>query len=70
MNKIRIRFSSVTYALKAKEIVENNGGKVMLRKNSNNTNGCGYILIVTGNVDKLISLLNINRVKYVGYELI
>jgi|GEM_PF-6799141 len=72
MNKIRIKFSSVTYALKAKEIIENNGGSATMRRNSNNTNAndCGYMLVATGNVNKLINLLNINRVKYTGYEMI
>lgn len=71
MNKAIIRFSSVTYALKAKEIAEKNGGRVTVRKNSNpkKNEGCGYSLIVVGNTEKIINMLNLNRVKYIGYEM-
>lgn len=71
MNKAIIRFSSVTYALKAKEIAEKNGGRVTVRKNLNpkKNEGCGYSLIVMGNAEKIINMLNLNRVKYIGYEM-
>lgn len=71
MNKAIIRFSSVTYALKAKEIAEKNGGRVTVRKNPNpkKNEGCGYSLIVMGNAEKIINMLNLNRVKYIGYEM-
>ena len=29
---------------------------------------CGYVLIVIGNVEKVIALLNINQIKYIGYD--
>ncbi len=72
MNKAVIRFSSVTYALKAKEIAEKNGGRTTLRKNPNprKNEGCGYSLIVVGNTEKILNILNLNRVKYVGYEMV
>lgn len=72
MNKAVIRFSSVTYALKAKEIAEKNGGRTTLRKNPNprKNEGCGYSLIVVGNVEKIINMLNLNRVRFIGYEMV
>ena len=71
MNKAVIRFSSVTYALNAKEIAEKNGGRTILRKNPNprKNEGCGYSLIVVGNIEKIINLFTLNRVKFIGYEM-
>lgn len=72
MNKAIIRFSSVTYALKAKEIVLNAGGRAVLRKNPapSKNEGCGYSLIVNGNLNVIINLLDMNKVKYKSYEMI
>ncbi len=72
MNKAIIRFSSVTYTLKAKEIAEKNGGRATVRKNPNpkKNEGCGYSLIVSGNIDAIMNMIKINKIKYLGYELI
>ncbi len=72
MKKAVIRFSSVTYAFKAKEIAEKNGGRVTVRKNPHpkKSEGCGYILTVTGDTEKIINMININKIKYIGYEMI
>ena len=72
MNKAIVKFSSVTYALKAKGLVEKYGGKAIIRKNFKATagEGCGYSLIVTGNVTKVLNLFDLNRVKYISYEMI
>ena len=71
VNRVIIKFSSVTHALRAKEIVEQRGSKAIIRKNSNPSRGegCGYSMIVSENTD-IINLLKINHVKYIGYELI
>lgn len=72
MNKAVIKFSSVTYALKAKEIIESSGEKAILRKNPkpSKNEGCGYSLIVNGNINSIINLLDINKIKYKNYEMI
>lgn len=72
MNKAIIKFSSVTYALKAKEIVEHTGGGATLRKNPapSKNEGCGYSLTVNGNLKVIIDLLNMNKIKYKSYEMI
>lgn len=72
MNNAIVKFTSVTYALKAKEIIEKYGGKAVLRKNNKMTvgEGCGYKLIVNGNINRIINLLDLNRIKYSGYEMI
>ena len=69
VNRVNIKFSSVTYALRAKEIIEQNGGRAVIRKNPNpsRNEGCGYVIAATGNTEIIINLLNINKVKYIGY---
>lgn len=69
MNRVNIKFSSVTHALRAKEIIEQNGGKATIRKNLNPSKdeGCGYNITATGDAEKIISLIKINKVKYIGY---
>lgn len=72
MNKIKIKFSSITHALKAKEIFANLGIKVSINKNPNPSanDGCGYSIALSGNIDKILITLDLNKVKYLGYELI
>ena len=69
MDRVNIKFSSVTHALRAKEINEQNGGRVIIRKNPHplKNEGCGYILIVTGDTVKIINLLKLNKINYIGY---
>lgn len=68
----KIKFSSVTHALKAKEIIENMGYRAKINKNTNPTKneGCGYSISFFGEISRVIVRLDINRVKYLGYELI
>lgn len=68
----KIKFSSVTHALKAKEIIENMGYRVKINKNTNPTKneGCGYSISFFGEISRVIVRLDINKVKYLGYELI
>ncbi len=68
----KIKFSSVTHALKAKEIMENMGYRVKINKNSNpsKNEGCGYSIIFVGDINRAIVRLDMNKVKYLGYELI
>lgn len=72
MNRAAIKFSSVTYALKAKEIVEHTGGRAAIRKNPvpSKSEGCGYSLLVDGDLKVIIDLLNMNKIKYISYEMI
>ncbi len=65
-----MKFTSITHALRAKEIIENNGGQAKIRKNLNpsKNEGCGYSVIATGNINKILSIININKINYIGYE--
>lgn len=69
VNRVNIKFSSVTYALRAKEIIEQNGGRAIIKKNPHPSvdEGCGYIVKASGNTEKIIKLINLNKVKYIGY---
>lgn len=68
MNRVNIKFSSVTHAMRAKEIIEQNGGKAVIRKNlkPRQGEGCGYGITLYENPDKYIKLININKIKYIG----
>lgn len=68
----KIKFSSVTHALKAKEIIENMGYRAKINKNTNPTKneGCGYSINFKGDVSRVLVRLDINKIKYLGYELI
>lgn len=68
----KIKFSSVTHALKAKEIMENMGYKVKINKNSNpsKNEGCGYSIVFVGDINHAMVRLEMHKVKYLGYELI
>ena len=72
MKRVKIKFSSVTHAMTAKEIIEKNGGRVTVGKSTNpdRNEGCGYFLIVIGNTDKYLKILKLNNVKNVGFDYI
>ncbi len=70
MKRVRIKFSSVTHALNAKEIIEKNGGRVTIRKNVNpgKNEGCGYYIVVSDDTEKFLNIIKINGIRYVGYD--
>ncbi len=70
MKRVRVKFSSVTHALNAKEIIEKNGGRVTIRKNVNpgKNEGCGYYIVIFGDVNKYLNIMKINGIKVVGYD--
>lgn len=71
MSMIKIKFSSITHALKAKEILSSSGYNVRINKNSNSSAkvGCGYNIILSGDVNKISLQLDLHKVKYIGFEL-
>ncbi len=70
MDKVNIKFSSITHALRAKEIIEKSGGKVTVKKNTNprKGEGCCYSVTFYGDSDlnKYLNILKINQIKYTG----
>ena len=72
MKRARIKFSSVTHALNAKSIVEKNGGRVTIGKNTNpgKNEGCGYYVIIFGDTDKYLNIIKVNQIKVIGIDYI
>ena len=70
MKRVRVKFSSVTHALNAKEIIEKNGGRVTIRKNVNpgKNEGCGYYIVIFGETEKYLNIIKINGIKIAGYD--
>lgn len=72
MKRYKIKFSSVTHAMKGKEIIEKSGYRAFLRKNPNpsKNEGCGYSIVFSGEIKRVVMQLDFNKVKYIGYEMI
>lgn len=72
MNMVKIKFSSITHALKAKEVLSTLGYSVKINKNPNPSakDGCGYSITLKGNVDKISVQLDLHKIKHLGLELI
>ena len=58
--------------MRAKEIIEKSNGKAIVRKNTKTikNEGCGYVVIATGNSESIVELLNRYKIRYVGYEIL
>ena len=58
---------TVTYAMRAREILNRNGFNVqIIRVKASPTNGCGYGVVVHRNLEEAISLLKENEIKLLG----
>ena len=66
-----IKFSTVTYALKAKELIENMGYMAVLRRSMNPSarDGCGYSITVNCDADEILLKLNLYNIKYLSFEM-
>lgn len=61
-NKISV--GSVTYAIKGRDVLRNNGFKVNIeRKPSKSLSGCGYALKFVGDPDKAKAILQSHGIK-------
>lgn len=61
----RISVGSVTYAIKGRDVLRNNGFKVGIeRKPSKSSSGCGYALKLNGDINKAKEILDRYGVKY------
>ena len=70
MNSTLIAMTSITYAMKASELCRKNGIRCdVVRTPSNIGSGCGYSLSVRDSADRVIALLDKNRIPHKqGYE--
>ena len=65
MQRHIISVSSITYAIKGRDLLRKNGYKSYIEKktNSNGNSGCGYVIIAFGNRDKIKNLLLVFGIK-------
>ena len=72
MERTIIKFSTVTYAIKAKEIIEDMGYMAVLRRNMNasSKDGCGYSITTNCSANEILYELNYYNIKYLGIEMV
>ena len=65
MNRYTIITGTVTYAIKGRDILRNNGFKVSIERNSTGLAryGCGYGIVLNGNIEQAEQLLRKYNVK-------
>lgn len=66
-----IKFSSITYAQMARDVLSNYGIRSSVGRNTNpdRKQGCNFALFVDNNVlEKAFSIVQNNRIKNMGYE--
>lgn len=62
----KIIIGSITYAIKAKDVLNNNGYKAHIeRKTSEYKSGCGYAVLFDGDLEKAEELLRKSQVKII-----
>ena len=67
MKRYIIQVGTVTYAIKARDILRRKGFKVEIeRKTSENSRGCGYVVVLQGNAANALEILRENGVKTLG----
>lgn len=69
MSKSYIKVNSVTHAIKAKEILSSNGFYAQVKRYDklNRKDGCGYQVVVDGDVTRAEAILRNNHVKVLGH---
>jgi len=65
VNRYTIITGTVTYAIKGRDILRNKGFKVSIERNSTGLSryGCGYGIVVNGNIEQAQELLKSYGVK-------
>ena len=60
LKKNIISVGTVTYALKGRDILRNNGYKAFVERNSRNIGkyGCGYQIVSVGDTNAIVDILN------------
>ena len=71
MSKTLISMTSITYAMKAKNILNQKRISCVVEKTPKNVGtGCGYTIYIKDNKDKIISILEKNNIPHNGvYEI-
>ena len=64
MKRYLIQTGTVTYAIKGRDLLRRLGFKVKIeRKTTNNSHGCGYAIVLEGNINQAQEILRENGVK-------
>ena len=69
MSKSYLKVNSVTHAMKAKNVLSANGiySQVVRNGNTDKREGCGYSVLVDGDIGRAEAILRQNHVKFLGY---
>lgn len=67
MKRLKIKLNSVTYAMKAKDILKSKGIESIVRKNPKpkSGEGCGYTLVVKSAPENTVDILRFNGVEVI-----
>lgn len=68
MDKAYIKVKSITHAIKAKDVLNSNGFRAYILRNTNQGSGdsCGYVIAFDGDVSVAESILNKHHIKASG----
>ena len=68
MSKKGIKVTSVTFAMKGRDLLQKNGYKAYLTRNPepDSDEGCGYVIYVNNIDDKCFTILARNGIKVMG----
>ncbi len=68
MSKKGIKVTSVTYAMKGRDLLQKNGYKAYLTRNPHpeDDEGCGYVIYVNNLDKKCYEILKRNKIKVTG----
>lgn len=69
MGKYLIMVSSITYAIKGRDLLRNNKFKAYIEKtpSSLDSHGCGYSIIIYNNLDEALNILTKHNIKIIGH---
>ncbi len=69
MSRSYLKVNSVTHAMKAKNILSANGiyAQVVRNGNTDKREGCGYSVLIDGDVERAVAILHRNHVRILGH---
>ena len=70
MQKYTISTGTITYALRGRDILRQNGYKAAVERNTTPGKqiGCGYTIVTEGDIDKITGILKSKNVKILKIE--
>ena len=69
VNKNIIALTSITYAIKAKNILNSYGYYCEIQRTPKDlSHGCGYSIVVKDDIEVILKILDYNEIKYKDYK--